>query len=246
MSRVRVAGFGVSLDGFSAGIEQSLDDPLGKRGSEIFNWYFHTKTFSAMLGKEGEAFKVAQARLGGGRIHHAMRTVGQCQRAIDMMIERAVSRRTKGRPLGDHQFAQGMIADSIMELEQFRLLILKAAWTIDEVEAGRLPHGAARPWIAMCKIGLARVFHDIARRAVHLHGSLGVSNETPLAKMWAGAPTLAIADGPTEVHQVQLARHFLRQSKPGPRLFGSDHIPTRLEQARAWLAEREREAVAAE
>jgi acyl-CoA dehydrogenase len=178
----------------------------------------------AMLGGPGEGFKVAQSRLGGGRIHHAMRTVGQCQRAIDMMLERAVSRRTQGKLLADHQFVQGMIADSIVELEQFRLLVLKTAWIIDNE-----PHGAARTHIAMCKVQLARVFHDIAQRAVHLHGSLGVSLETPLATMWMGAPTLAIADGPTEVHKVQIAKAYLKKAKPAPGLFPSEHIPTRRE-----------------
>ena len=108
-----------------------------------------------MLGGPGEGFKVAQARLGGGRIHHAMRTVGKCQRAIDMMLERAVSRRTRGRKLGDHQMVQAKIADSMIELEQFRLLVLKTAWLIDEIEAGRLPHGAARNHIGMCKVAMA-------------------------------------------------------------------------------------------
>ena len=187
----------------------------------------------AMLGGPGEGFKVAQSRLGGGRIHHAMRTVGQCQRAIEMMLERAVSRRTQGKMFADHQFVQGMIADSIVELEQFRLLVLKAAWIIDTE-----PHGAARPWIAMCKVQLAKVYHDIAQRAVHLHGSLGVSLETPLAKMWQGAPVLAVVDGPTEVHKVQLAKHYLKAAKAAPGLFPTDHIPTRLAAARARFAER--------
>jgi acyl-CoA dehydrogenase len=184
----------------------------------------------AMLGEPGGAFKVAQARLGGGRIHHAMRTVGICQRAIDMMLERAVSRKTKGKLLADHQFVQGMIADSICELEQFRLLVLKTAWIIDNE-----PHGAARTHIGMCKVMLARVYHDIVKRAVHLHGSLGVSLETPLAKMWAGAPTLGVVDGPTEVHQVQVAKAYLKKAKAAPGLFPSEHIPTRLEYERKRL-----------
>src|SRR3546814_900533 len=143
----------------------------------------------AMLGAPGQAFKVAQARLGGGRIHHAMRTVGLCNRAMEMMLERAVSRRTQGKLLADHQFVQGMIADSALELEQFRLLILKTAWMIDNQ-----PHGAARMHIGMCKMALAKVYHDIAQRAVHLHGALGTSRDTPLAKLWMGAPMLAVAD----------------------------------------------------
>jgi acyl-CoA dehydrogenase len=153
-----------------------------------------------------------------------MRTVGQCQRAIEMMLERAVSRRTQGKLLGDHQFVQGMIADSIVELEQFRLLVLKTAWIIDNE-----PHGAARTHIAMCKVQLAKVYHDIAQRAVHLHGSLGVSLETPLASMWMGAPTLAIADGPTEVHKVQIAKAHLKKAKPASGVFPSEHFPTRRE-----------------
>jgi acyl-CoA dehydrogenase len=186
----------------------------------------------AMLGAPGEAFKVAQARLGGGRVHHAMRSVGQCQRALDMMLERAVSRRTKGRMLGDHQFVQGMIADSVVELEQFRLLVLKTAWIIDNE-----PHGAARPWIAMCKIQLAKVYSDITQRAVHLHGSLGVSADMPLGKMLMGGPTLGVADGPTEVHMVQLAKAYLKNVAPAAGLFPSEHLPTRLAAAKARYPE---------
>jgi acyl-CoA dehydrogenase len=177
----------------------------------------------AMLGGPGEGFKVAQARLGGGRVHHAMRTVGKCQRAIDMMLERAVSRRTQGKLLSEHQFVQGPIADSIIELEQFRLLVLKTAWIIDNE-----PHGAARTHIAMCKVQMAKVYHDIVQRAIQLHGSLGVSLELPLADMWMGLPSLALADGPTEVHKAQVAKAYLKNAKPAPGLFPSEHIPTRL------------------
>jgi len=176
----------------------------------------------AMLGKPGEAFKVAQARLGGGRIHHAMRTVGVCNRALDMMLERAVSRRTQGRLLADHQFVKGMIAQSAIELEQFRLLVLKTAWIIDNE-----PHGAARMHIGMAKVAMAKVYHDIVERAVHLHGALGTSRDTPLAKMWMGVPMLAVADGPTEVHLVQVANALLKTAKPAPGLFPSEHLPAK-------------------
>jgi acyl-CoA dehydrogenase len=184
-----------------------------------------------MLGKPGEGFKVAQARLGGGRIHHAMRTVGRCQRAIDMMLERAVSRRTRGRTLGDHQMVQAKIADSVIELEQFRLLVLKTAWIIDEIEAGRLPHGASRNHIGMCKVAMANIYHDIVGRALELHGSLGISLDMPLAKWYAGNMALAFADGPTDVHKSQLARAHLKQAKPALGLFPSEHIPTRTAEA---------------
>lgn len=182
----------------------------------------------AMLGEPGQGFKLAQARLGGGRIHHAMRVVGQCQRALEMMQERAVSRHTQGRQLGDHQFVKGMIADSAIELEMYRLLVLKTAWMIDT-----MPHGAARTHIGMCKVAMARVYHDIVRRAVHLHGALGTTHETPLAKMWMGIPMLSVADGPTEVHQVQIANALLKNTSPSPGLFPSEHIPSRTLAAQA-------------
>ncbi|MGE3692471.1 MAG: acyl-CoA dehydrogenase family protein [Novosphingobium sp.] len=180
-----------------------------------------------MLGERGGGFKVAQARLGGGRIHHAMRTVGQCQRSIDMMLERAVSRRTKGKMLGDHQFVQGKIADSIIELEQFRCLVLKTAWIIDEIEAGRMPHGASRNHIGMCKVAMATLYGNIAARALEIHGSLGISQDMPLAQSFAGYMSLAFADGPTDVHRSQLARAYLRKAKPAEGMFPSEHIPTR-------------------
>ncbi|MEY2925675.1 MAG: hypothetical protein RL367_152 [Pseudomonadota bacterium] len=186
----------------------------------------------AMLGGPGQGFKVAQARLGGGRIHHAMRSVGKCQRAIDMMLERAVSRTTRGRKLGDHQFVQGKIADSIIELEQFRLLVLRTAWIIDHE-----PHGAARTHIAMCKVAMAKIMHDIVGRAVEIHGSLGISLEMPLSNWWSGVMALAFADGPTDVHRGQIARTFLKKTTPVETLFPSEHIPTRVAAAQARYPE---------
>ena len=186
-----------------------------------------------MLGKPGEGFKVAQARLGGGRIHHAMRTVGKCNRALDMMLERAVSRRTRGRMLGDHQMVQAKIAESVIQLEQFRLLVLKTAWIIDEIEAGRMPHGAARNHIGMCKVAMAQVYHDVVGKALELHGSLGISLDMPLAEWYGGHMALAFADGPTDVHKSQLARAYMKQAKPVEGLFPSEHLPTRIAAAYA-------------
>ena len=185
----------------------------------------------AMLGAPGEGFKVAQSRLGGGRVHHAMRVVGKCQRAFDMMCERALSRRTQGKLLAEHQFVQGFIADSAIQLQQFRLLVLQTAWIIDNQ-----PHGAARTHIAMCKVALAQVLHDILQRAVQLHGSLGTTQETPLGPWWAYAPQLALADGPTEVHKAAVAKGMLRGYQPAPGLFPTEHIPTRRAAARARYA----------
>jgi acyl-CoA dehydrogenase len=186
-----------------------------------------------MLGAPGEGFKVAQARLGGGRIHHAMRTVGRCARVLDMMVERAVSRRTQGTLLADKQSVQQMLADSWIQLEQLRLLVLHTAWVIDTQ-----PHGAARSGIAMCKVQMTRVQHDILQRAVHLHGSLGTTVEMPLAQWWSQSPHLALVDGPTEVHQTTVARGLLRGATPAPGLFPSEHVPTRLAAAREKYAER--------
>jgi len=187
-----------------------------------------------MLGAEGQGFAVAQARLGGGRVHHAMRTVGQCQRALDMMCERALSRRTQGTLLADKQMVQSMIADSHIELEQFRLLVLQTAVIIDA------SHGdprAARKHIAMVKVAMAKVYHDIVQRALHLHGSLGTTLELPLAWMWMNVPTMAIADGPTEVHRFTVAKELLRGYTPTTGLFPSEHLPPKIAAARERYAD---------
>jgi acyl-CoA dehydrogenase len=222
------AGFEIIRNVGIAGTGETADD-----GQSCYVRYNKCRVpLDYMLGKPGEGFKVAQARLGGGRIHHAMRTVGVCQRAIDMMLERAVSRRTRGRMLGDHQFVQGKIADSIIQLEQFRLMVLKTAWIIDEIEAGRMPHGASRNHIGMCKVAMAQVYHDIVGKALELHGSLGISLEMPLSSWYAGHMALAFADGPTDVHRSQLARAYLKTAMPAPGLFPSEHVPTRRAEAR--------------
>ena len=184
-----------------------------------------------MLGGPGEGFKVAQARLGGGRVHHAMRTVGKCRRVLDMMCERALSRRTQGKSLAEHQYVQGYIADSVIQLEQFRLLVLSTAWTIDNT-----PHGTARRQIAMCKVAMAQVLHDIVQRGLHMHGSWGTTNELPLAGWWSSLPQLALADGPTEVHKTTVAKLTLKGHSPVEGLYPTEHIPTRRDTARAKYA----------
>lgn len=176
----------------------------------------------AILGGPGQGFEVAQARLGGGRVHHAMRTVGRCQRAFDMMAERALSRHTQGELLAHKQLVQQFIADSAIEIEQFRLLVLKTAWIIDNE-----PHGAARTHIAMCKVAMAKIYHDVVQRAIQIHGSLGTTTELPLFAFWNDVPSLALADGPTEVHKVSVAKGVLKRYKPAEGLFPSEHVPTR-------------------
>jgi len=184
-----------------------------------------------LLGGEGQAFVIAQTRLGGGRIHHAMRSIGVAQRAFDMMCERALSRTTQGERLSKKQFVQGYIADSWVQILQFRLQVLHAAWTIDQVGGH-----AARAEIAGVKVATPKVLQDVAWRAMQVHGALGVSNEMPLAHMWMQAPMMGLADGPTEVHKVTIARQALKDCAPSDGLFPSEHLPTKRAAARAKFA----------
>lgn len=187
----------------------------------------------AMLGAPGQAFVVAQVRLGGGRIHHAMRTIGEARRALDMMCERAVSRVTQGELLAKKQMVQEKIADSWIELEQFRLLVLRTAWLIDRHNDYKL----VRKDIAAVKAAMPKVLHDIASRALHVHGSLGLSNEMPFAQQVLASYFLALADGPTEVHKVTLAREVLGMYKASTDVFPSYHLPRVEAEAQAKYAE---------
>lgn len=186
-----------------------------------------------LLGGAGQAFAIAQTRLGGGRIHHAMRTIAQVRRAFDMMCERALSRETRTGPLASLGVVQEQIADSWIEIEQFRLLVLRTAWLIDEHQ----DYKRVRKDIAAVKVAMPKVFHDVVQRAMHLHGALGVSNEMPFVSMMVGAEIMAIVDGPTEVHKVTIARQVLKEHKPVDTLFPSAHLPTRRDEARAKMAD---------
>jgi acyl-CoA dehydrogenase len=181
-----------------------------------------------LLGEEGQGFHVAQTRLGGGRVHHAMRTVGVIRKALDMMCERAVSRRTKGELLADKQMTQEKIADAYTMMIQYRLHVLYTAWLIDKhKEYNR----EVRKEIAAIKAATPKVLLEIVSRAMHLHGSLGSSDETPLAHMWANIPELGVVDGPTEVHKIAVAKAVLRHYSPHDALFPSYHTPTLREAA---------------
>ncbi|GGM97962.1 acyl-CoA dehydrogenase family protein [Streptomyces fuscichromogenes] len=186
-----------------------------------------------LLGAQGQAFVIAQTRLGGGRIHHAMRTVALARHAFDLMCERAVSRRTRRGPLAAFQLTQEKVADSWIDLESFRLLVLRTAWLIDKHQ----DYKKVRKDIAAVKVMLPRVLHDVAQRALHLHGALGVSNEMPFMSMMVTAEALGIADGPTEVHKITLARQVLAQYTPVDTLFPSGHLPSVRERALAAFAE---------
>jgi acyl-CoA dehydrogenase len=186
-----------------------------------------------LLGQEGGAFAIAQTRLGGGRVHHAMRTISQLRKAFDMMCERALSRKVRGGELlATMQMTQEKIADSWIEIEQFRLLVLRTAWLIDKHKDYR----KVRKDIAAVKVAMPKVLHDVVQRAMHLHGALGVSNEMPFSGMLIAAEIMGIADGPTEVHQQTVARQLLKgyQGVDGP--WPSAHLPTKREQAEAHLA----------
>jgi acyl-CoA dehydrogenase len=186
-----------------------------------------------ILGRPGQGFEVAQSRLGGGRIHHAMRTVGVLQRALDMMCERALSRTTKGELLSKKQMTQEKIADSYTQITQFRLHVLYAAWLIDKHQAYTRE---VRREIAAVKAAMPGVLRDVVYRALHLHGSLGMSNETPLMQMWATVPEMGIVDGPTEVHKISVAKEVLRERRASEQLFPDYYLPNAVEKARQKLA----------
>ena len=180
-----------------------------------------------MLGGPGQGFEVAQTRLGGGRIHHAMRTIGQIRKSFDMMCERVLSRETQGEILATKQMVQEKIADSWMEIEQFRLFVLRTAWRIDKYRDYR----KVRKDIAAIKAVMPKVFHDVAYRALHLHGSLGVSNEMPFSRQITESFVMGLADGPTEVHKITVARQILREYEGTKGLFPTGHLPALRERA---------------
>jgi acyl-CoA dehydrogenase len=159
-----------------------------------------------LLGERGAGFAVAQDRLGPGRIHHCMRAIGTAERAHEMMCRRANERTAFGGPLADKQFVQESIAASRMEIDQARLLTLYAAWKMD-TEGKR----AARQAISAIKIVAANMVMDVLDRAIQIHGSLGMTDDTPLATMWRFSRMLRLADGPDEVHKMVLARRELNR-----------------------------------
>jgi len=159
-----------------------------------------------LLGERGAGFAVAQDRLGPGRIHHCMRAIGTAERAHELMCRRANERSAFGGPLGDKQFVQESIATSRMEIDQARLLTLYAAWKMD-TDGKR----AARQAISAIKIVAANMVMDVLDRAIQVHGSLGMTDDTPLAIMWRFSRMLRLADGPDEVHKMVLARRELNR-----------------------------------
>ncbi|NKR74740.1 acyl-CoA dehydrogenase [Rhodococcus hoagii] len=159
-----------------------------------------------MLAGEGEGFAIAQARLGPGRIHHAMRCIGMAERGLELMVRRTMARNAFGGPISDQGVVRTWIAESRMEIEQARLLVLKTAWMIDRVGAK-----GAQIEIAAVKVIGPRVARSVLNRAIQCHGGGGVTDDFPIARMWASARILGIADGPDEVHIRSVARQELRK-----------------------------------
>ena len=165
---------------------------------------------SSLLGEEGGGAALAQARLGPGRIHHCMRLVGMAERAFDLMCLRAAARTAFGRPLADHGTVMGWIADSRVRIDQLRLLVLRAAWLIDEQGAR-----AARTEISAIKIAAPQTAEWVIDKAIQVHGAAGLSQDFPLAALWAHARGLRFADGPDEVHRMVLARREVARVRQG-------------------------------
>jgi acyl-CoA dehydrogenase len=160
------------------------------------------------LGGQGEGFVIAQARLGPGRIHHCMRCVGEAERAFELMCQRANTRYVHGSYLAEKGMIQNMIAESRMEIDSARLMILHAAWKMDTVGKKE-----ARQEIAMIKVIVPNMMMAVLDRAIQVHGALGVSDDTPIARMWREGRTMRLADGPDEVHKMTIARRELRKWK---------------------------------
>ena len=161
-----------------------------------------------LLGQEGAGFAMAQARLGPGRVHHCMRTIGQCELALSLMCERTLERHLFGKYLADFANVQEWIAESRLEIDQARLLVLRAAWRIDQGQREQ-----ARADVAAIKVVTARLQTRVVNRAMQVFGAMGLSPDTPLAYFWTWGRALQLLDGPDEVHLRSVARHELAQAR---------------------------------
>jgi acyl-CoA dehydrogenase len=185
-------------------------------GHEGRGWGTHCETLFTdvrvpvdnVLGEPGDGFRIAQKRLGPGRIHHVMRWLGQMQRAFDLMCAYSLERKTFGEPLADKQTIQNWIAESAAEIQACRLLTMQAAQRIDDGDEARVE-------VSALKFYAAKILNDVIDRALQVHGGLGMTEDTPLASMWRQARAGRIYDGPDEVHKMVVARRILRAYADG-------------------------------
>jgi len=210
-----------------------LGEPYGDGGHAHLRYNKVRVPKENLLGRRGGGFEVVQARLGGGRIHHAMRCIGINRKALEMMTERAVSRVTKGKTLAQHQLVQVDIADCWIAIEELKLLVLRTAWMLDQGQDEE-----ARIWIGACKVRCAQISQQVTLKAMHILGSLGLTNETPFTHMLNHALVMGMADGPTEVHQMQIGRALTRNAKPVEGRFPTDYLPIRKAAAEKYLQEK--------
>jgi alkylation response protein AidB-like acyl-CoA dehydrogenase len=185
-------------------------------GHEGHGWATHCETrwtdarvpVTNTLGAPGDGFKLAQKRLGPGRIHHVMRWLGQMQRAFELMCSYSLERTVGGEPLADKQTIQNWIAESAAEIQACRLMTLQTAHRLDEGDEARVE-------VSLIKFYAAKVLHDVIDRAIQVHGGLGVTDDTPLAVMYRMARGARIYDGADEVHKMVVARRILRSFENG-------------------------------
>jgi alkylation response protein AidB-like acyl-CoA dehydrogenase len=185
-------------------------------GHEGRGWGTHCETrftnvrvpLANTLGEPGDGFRIAQKRLGPGRIHHVMRWLGQMQRAFELMCSYSLQRKAFGEPLADKQTIQNWIAESAADIQACRLMTLQAAHRLDEGDEARVE-------VSLIKFFAARVLHDVIDRALQVHGGLGMSDDTPLALMYRMARGARIYDGADEVHRMVVARRILRDFEDG-------------------------------
>jgi len=197
----------------AAGITIEPVPVMGHRGR---GWTTHCEVTYAgvrvpaenVLGERGDGFRIAQKRLGPGRIHHVMRWLGQMQRAFELMCSRALEREVFGGPLAEKQTVQNWIADSAADIQACRLLTLDAAHKIDQGDEARVE-------ISLVKFFAARVLNEVIDRAIQVHGGLGLTDRTPLAAMWQQARAARIYDGPDEVHRMVVSRRILKEFTAG-------------------------------
>jgi acyl-CoA dehydrogenase len=171
-----------------------------------------------LIAQEGDGFMISQARLGPGRIHHCMRTIGVAERALELMCQRTLDRVTFGKRIAERANIQDWIAEARIELEMIRLLTLKTAWLMDTVG-----NKGARTEIASIKVAAPNIALKIIDRSIQAHGGGGISQDFPLARMYAGIRALRLADGPDEVHKMTIARQELRRFDPA---FRTDGVST--------------------